>query len=145
MVGVCISTGEADGPAQRPGDAQFDAGLFDLDGVITMTAKVHAECWQQMFDGFLAKRAKEQGEPFQPIDSDHDYRLYVDGKPRAQARVPRLVHSRAENFALGGNPNYTGAGEFLAARLCAFTLHARALTPAEVEAIHRRGPGARER
>jgi beta-phosphoglucomutase family hydrolase len=62
--------------------AQFDAVLFDLDGVITMTAKVHAKCWQQMFDEYLGKRAKEREEPFQPFDSDRDYRLYVDGMPR---------------------------------------------------------------
>ena len=60
----------------------YDAVLLDLDGVITDTAKLHAACWKQMFDGFLHKRALERGEAFRPFDLDNDYRLYVDGKPR---------------------------------------------------------------
>ena len=60
---------------------KFDAVLFDLDGVITATAKVHAACWKKMFDEYLEKRAKERGEPFKPFDIENDYRLYVDGKP----------------------------------------------------------------
>jgi beta-phosphoglucomutase family hydrolase len=61
---------------------QYDAVLFDLDGVITDTAKLHAECWKQMFDEYLQKRSTEKGEAFRPFDLDRDYRLYVDGKPR---------------------------------------------------------------
>ena len=61
---------------------KFDAVLFDLDGVITATAKVHAACWKKMFDEYLEKRAKEKGEPFEPFEIETDYRLYVDGKPR---------------------------------------------------------------
>jgi beta-phosphoglucomutase family hydrolase len=61
---------------------QYDAVLFDLDGVITDTAKLHAECWKQMFDEYLQKRSTESGEAFRPFDLDRDYRLYVDGKPR---------------------------------------------------------------
>jgi beta-phosphoglucomutase family hydrolase len=61
---------------------RYDAVLFDLDGVITDTAKIHAACWKQMFDEFLAKRAKRSGEALFPFDSATDYRLYVDGKPR---------------------------------------------------------------
>ena len=60
----------------------YDAVLFDLDGVITNTASVHAACWKQMFDGYLQKRATQRGEAFRPFDLDVDYRLYVDGKPR---------------------------------------------------------------
>jgi len=52
--------------------------LFDLDGVLTQTAKVHAAAWKQMFDGFLRER---QGKDFQPF-TDDDYNDYVDGKPR---------------------------------------------------------------
>lgn len=52
------------------------ACLFDLDGVLTKTAAVHARAWKQMFDEFL----KERGE--QPFDLVHDYDEYVDGKPR---------------------------------------------------------------
>jgi beta-phosphoglucomutase family hydrolase len=61
---------------------QYDAVLFDLDGVITDTANMHAACWKQMFDAYLQKRAVERGEPFRPFDIATDYRLYVDGKPR---------------------------------------------------------------
>ena len=60
----------------------YDAVLFDLDGVITDTARLHAACWKEMFDGFLHKRAAEKGESFYPFDLDNDYRLHVDGKPR---------------------------------------------------------------
>lgn len=58
------------------------ACLFDLDGVLTQTAKVHAEAWKQMFDAFLAERAKERGEEPVPFDAHDDYDAYVDGKPR---------------------------------------------------------------
>ena len=58
------------------------ACLFDLDGVLTQTAKVHAQAWKQMFDAFLAERAKERGEEPVPFDAHDDYDAYVDGKPR---------------------------------------------------------------
>jgi beta-phosphoglucomutase family hydrolase len=61
---------------------QYDAVLLDLDGVITDTASLHAACWKQMFDEYLQKRARAQGEAFRPFDLISDYRLYVDGKPR---------------------------------------------------------------
>jgi beta-phosphoglucomutase family hydrolase len=60
----------------------FDAVLFDLDGVLTATAKIHAACWKSMFDDFLKKRAAEHGEPFQPFEIATDYKLYVDGRLR---------------------------------------------------------------
>jgi beta-phosphoglucomutase family hydrolase len=61
---------------------RYDAVLFDLDGVITDTANLHAACWKQMFDEYLQKRATQKGEAFRPFDLTADYRLYVDGKPR---------------------------------------------------------------
>lgn len=61
---------------------QYDSVLFDMDGVITDTASLHAACWKQLFDEFLEKRAKLQGEEFHPFDIVTDYRLHVDGKPR---------------------------------------------------------------
>jgi beta-phosphoglucomutase family hydrolase len=57
--------------------------LFDLDGVLTETAKVHAAAWKEMFDAFLRQRAGQTGQPFVPFDSVKDYDDYVDGKPRA--------------------------------------------------------------
>ena len=61
---------------------RFDAVLFDLDGVLTATAKVHAACWKKVFDAFLRKKAESEGKPFEPFQIDSDYRQYVDGKPR---------------------------------------------------------------
>ena len=60
----------------------FEAVLFDLDGVLTATAKVHAACWKQAFDEFLQRRAAKNQETFRPFDSKTDYDNYVDGKPR---------------------------------------------------------------
>ena len=57
--------------------------LFDLDGVLTKTAKVHDAAWKEMFDGFLRDRAAATGQPFVPFDAVKDYDEYVDGKPRA--------------------------------------------------------------
>jgi beta-phosphoglucomutase family hydrolase len=56
--------------------------LFDLDGVLTQTAKVHAAAWKQMFDSYLRDRSQRTGEPFVPFDPVEDYNEYVDGKPR---------------------------------------------------------------
>ena len=58
------------------------ACLFDLDGVLTRTATVHAAAWKEMFDGYLRELASRTGEEFVPFDPVADYTLYVDGKPR---------------------------------------------------------------
>ena len=58
------------------------ACLFDLDGVLTDTASVHAAAWKQMFDEYLRARAQRTGEPFRPFDVKADYGPYVDGRPR---------------------------------------------------------------
>ncbi|MGW3609070.1 HAD family hydrolase [Micromonospora sp. NPDC005163] len=63
--------------------AHVTACLFDLDGVLTRTAKVHNAAWKETFDEFLRKRATATGEPFQPFDPGPDYNRYVDGRPRA--------------------------------------------------------------
>jgi beta-phosphoglucomutase family hydrolase len=60
----------------------IQACLFDLDGVLTQTAKVHAAAWKEMFDAFLRTRSERAGEPFVPFDAVEDYDEYVDGKPR---------------------------------------------------------------
>jgi alpha,alpha-trehalase len=62
--------------------AKFDAVLFDLDGVLTATAKVHATCWKRMFDDFLERRIADGQEPFRPFDPVEDYKVYIDGKLR---------------------------------------------------------------
>jgi beta-phosphoglucomutase family hydrolase len=58
------------------------ACLFDLDGVLTQTAKVHSAAWKQMFDDYLRDRARRTGETFVPFDAIREYDQYVDGKPR---------------------------------------------------------------
>lgn len=58
------------------------ACLFDLDGVLTQTAKIHAVAWKTMFDGFLLERSRRTGEPFVPFEIATDYAMYVDGKLR---------------------------------------------------------------
>lgn len=58
--------------------------IFDMDGVITDTAALHARAWKQMFDEVLEGRVDNAGEAHGPFDIDHDYHTYVDGKPRLQ-------------------------------------------------------------
>jgi beta-phosphoglucomutase family hydrolase len=62
---------------------QFDAVLFDLDGVLTDTQGLHAACWKKMFDEFLRKRAESRGEEFHPFSITEDYYPYVDGRLRS--------------------------------------------------------------
>lgn len=63
--------------------AHVRACLFDLDGVLTQTAKVHAAAWKEMFDNYLRERATREGTEFVPFDAVDDYDEYVDGRPRA--------------------------------------------------------------
>ena len=60
---------------------RFDAVLFDLDGVVTDTARVHAAAWASTFDELLARRAEATHLPFEPFTPE-DYRRHVDGRPR---------------------------------------------------------------
>ena len=80
--------------------SRYDAVIFDLDGVVTQTAAVHAAAWKRLFDAYLAERAARAGtgpggagdpasgaaagapDPLRPFDLDADYARYVDGKPR---------------------------------------------------------------
>jgi beta-phosphoglucomutase family hydrolase len=78
----------------------IEATLFDLDGVLTQTAKVHNRAWKQMFDEYLRERAKRTGEPFVPFDSGRDYDEYVDGKPRYDG-VRSFLASRGIELAPG--------------------------------------------
>lgn len=87
--------------------------IFDMDGVITQTADVHAIAWKRLFDDFLKKRSEENGEPFVPFDSDLDYNKYVDGKPR-QDGIISFLHSRGIEIPLGspddGSKSFTVYG-----------------------------------
>jgi len=78
----------------------FDAVLFDLDGVLTDTVKVHAACWKRLFDEFLKGHAQRTGQDFQPFDIGTDYNRYVDGKLR-QEGTRSFLESRAIDLPLG--------------------------------------------
>lgn len=77
------------------------ACLFDLDGVITQTATVHAGAWKEMFDSYLRERSEATGEPFVPFDIETDYTQYVDGKQRADGTRSFLL-SRGIELPEGG-------------------------------------------
>jgi beta-phosphoglucomutase family hydrolase len=86
---------------------QFDAVLFDLDGVLTSTAEIHADAWKQMFDEYLAAQTRESsnasGGTYRPFDKDSDYKKYVDGKPRYEG-VKSFLASRGIELP-PGDPN----------------------------------------
>jgi beta-phosphoglucomutase family hydrolase len=76
------------------------ACLFDLDGVLTQTAKVHARAWKEMFDEFLRDWAQRTGEPFEEFDRPTDYDEYVDGMPRLDG-VLSFLKSRGIQLPIG--------------------------------------------
>ncbi|MBA3273636.1 MAG: beta-phosphoglucomutase family hydrolase [Chthoniobacterales bacterium] len=82
---------------------RFDAVLFDLDGVLTSTAAIHAEAWKRMFDAYLASQEKGAGPHFHFFDIETDYKKYVDGKPRYEG-VKSFLASRAIKLP-HGDPN----------------------------------------
>lgn len=78
----------------------IEAVIFDLDGVITDTASVHASAWKHLFDDYLRTRADASGEAFEPFTED-DYLTYVDGKPRYEG-VASFLESRGIDLPWGG-------------------------------------------
>ncbi|MEU3982105.1 beta-phosphoglucomutase family hydrolase [Streptomyces sp. NPDC026672] len=74
------------------------ACLFDLDGVVTKTAVVHAAAWKETFDAFLRER---DGDDYRPFDATSDYDEYVDGRPRADG-VRSFLASRGIELPEGG-------------------------------------------
>jgi beta-phosphoglucomutase family hydrolase len=91
------------------------ACLFDLDGVLTQTAKAHAAAWKRMFDAYLRERGKARGEQLRPFDAVGDYDEYVDGKPRYEG-VASFLRSRGIELPDGspedspGTPTVHGLG-----------------------------------
>ena len=77
------------------------ACLFDLDGVLTQTATVHAAAWKEMFDSYLHERAERTGEAFVAFDAVGDYDEYVDGRPRYEG-VRSFLASRNIELPAGG-------------------------------------------
>lgn len=82
------------------------ACLFDLDGVLTDTATLHAAAWKQMFDEYLCARA--EGRSFEPFDSVADYDKYVDGRPRYEG-VHSFLESRGIELPQGTPEDRPGA------------------------------------
>lgn len=82
--------------------------LFDLDGVLTRTAEVHAAAWKEMFDGYLRKRAARTGEELIAFDAVGDYDEYVDGKPRYEG-VRSFLDSRGIHLPPGDPSDATDA------------------------------------
>ena len=80
--------------------AGVTACLFDLDGVLTQTARVHAAAWKEMFDAYLRRRAAEHGERYAPFDAVADYDDYVDGRPRYEG-VRAFLSSRGIELPRG--------------------------------------------
>ncbi len=78
---------------------RYAAALFDLDGVVTDTASVHAAAWAEMLDDFLGERPADAGEDHRPFTAS-DYLRYVDGKPR-QDGVATFLESRGVHLPLG--------------------------------------------
>jgi beta-phosphoglucomutase family hydrolase len=85
-----------------------NACLFDLDGVLTQTAGLHAAAWKQMFDAYLRDRAAARGQDFVPFDPVGDYDNYVDGKPRHEG-VRSFLASRGIELPLGTSDDPPGA------------------------------------
>jgi len=77
--------------------AEFDAVVFDMDGVVTDTTRAHTEAWKSMFDEFLTHHVGPGAEPF---DASADYLEYVDGKPRYDG-VRSFLASREITIAEG--------------------------------------------
>ena len=84
------------------------ACLFDLDGVLTDTARVHNGAWKETFDGFLRERAEATGEPFVPFDPGPDYDRFVDGKKREDG-VRSFLASRGVELPEGSYDDEPGA------------------------------------
>ncbi len=95
-----VEAGASPPPRRRITLTSFGAVLFDLDGVLTKTAVVHAAAWKRLFDEYLQAQATATRSPFRPFDELLDYRRYVDGKLR-QDGVKSFLESRGIVLPLG--------------------------------------------
>lgn len=88
-------------------EGRYKGCLFDMDGVLTDTASVHAKAWKEAFDELLETRAREYGTDFVPFDLGADYHQYVDGKPR-DAGVRDFLASRGISLPHGSPTDPAG-------------------------------------
>jgi beta-phosphoglucomutase family hydrolase len=77
-----------------------DAAFFDMDGVLTDTARLHSRAWRHLFDEFLLRRATARGEAFVPFDIHADYLAHVDGRRREDG-VQQFLASRGIHLPEG--------------------------------------------
>lgn len=101
--------GQVSSTRSRPSLHDLDAVIFDMDGVVTDTAKVHAAAWKRLFDDFLRRRSAAAGEPFVPFDEHTDYERYVDGKNRYDG-VRSFLESRGVTLPEGTPDDPPGDG-----------------------------------
>ena len=94
--------------APTPSLFELDAVIFDMDGVVTETAVVHAAAWKKLFDAYLRARADETGQPFVPFDEHADYERYVDGKNRYDG-VRSFLESRGIDLPEGSPSDPAGS------------------------------------
>jgi alpha,alpha-trehalase len=94
-------------PAVTISPARFDAVVFDMDGVVTDTASVHAEAWRRLFDEYLARRPESPEEDHRPFTL-LDYQRHVDGKPRHDG-VADFLASRGITLPPGDQTDPPGA------------------------------------
>jgi len=85
----------------------YDGVIFDLDGVVTKTAMAHALSWKEMFDEYLLMRQQRDGEKFKEFTYEHDYRLFVDGRPRYKG-VENFLRSRNIHLSMGHKDDQVG-------------------------------------
>ncbi len=90
----------------------IDGVVFDVDGVLTDTARVHQTVWRAVFDDLLCRQAEATGRPFEPF-SEQDYLAYVDGKPRYDGARSFLV-SRGIDLPEGAPDDPPGDGSVCA-------------------------------
>jgi beta-phosphoglucomutase family hydrolase len=103
----------------------WDAALFDMDGVLTDTARLHIAAWKELFDDFLRRLAAASGEEFVAFDTGADYLSYVDGRPREDG-VRLFLASRGINLPEGaeGDPDDADTVAALSRRKDGMFLHA---------------------
>lgn len=88
--------------------ADFDAAIFDMDGVITQTATLHAAAWKQLFDQYRSDRMRRGLPSFEPFNINTDYRLYVDGRARYDG-VRAFLASRSVDLPWGDRADPAGS------------------------------------
>jgi trehalose 6-phosphate phosphatase len=88
--------------------AHFKALLFDLDGVVTRTATIHAAAWKRLFDEFLEHLAREEGRGYEPFETATDYVRHVDGRRRYDG-VDGFLRSRGIELPWGAPSDPPGA------------------------------------